>query len=366
MLSLSTDVPVQRLMMPKRRSLLRRTIPFIIIGLLAFALYLIFFVNIDEMIAIIKRTNLSIYSLSAVATILEMGFFALAWHYFLKPLSVKASFQKTFIYSWISNFVDLLVPAESVSGEISRVYLITRDGVDAGKAVASIVTQRILGTVIIIGALTFGALQLLIMRIPFPSLIQSLIFLVVTASAIFLSFIFVLCFKENWTQGLLNKIFSLIERISHGRWNLDGWRRKARKGVMEFHESIHFLGANPEKLILPVGFSIFSWFCGVLVYYLVFAAIGYVLNWSILIIVYTLVVALKSIPVGIPAEFGVTDIAMTILLGAFIGPEGLPIGAAATVLIRIITVWFRLIIGFCAVQWVGVKTLMESADLTSQ
>ncbi len=66
------------------------------------------------------------------------------------PLATVITFQKAFMYSLVSNFIDLLVPAESVSGEISRIYFVSRDGVNTGKAVASIVTQRILGMFIIL------------------------------------------------------------------------------------------------------------------------------------------------------------------------------------------------------------------------
>jgi uncharacterized protein (TIRG00374 family) len=334
-------------MMPKRKTLLYRTLPFLIIGLLAFVLYLVFFVNIDEMIATIKQTNVPIYLISVVATVAEVGLFSSAWHYFLKPLSATLPFKKAFMYVWASSFIDLLIPAESVSGEISRIYFITHDGVDGGKAVASVVTQRILGTFLIVGTLAIGASYLLIFQIPFPSLIQSLIFSVVW-------------FKENWTQNWIDKIIVFVERITRGRWNLNAWRDKARKDTRTFYESIRSFGANPKKLILPIGFSILSWFFSILVYYLVFAAMGYTLDWAILIVVYSLVIALKSIPVGVPWEFGVTEIAMTTLFVAFLGPQWLPISAAATILIRIATDGFRFVVGFGAVQWIGIKILMES------
>ena len=353
-------------MIPKRKTLLYRTLPFLILGILAFVLYLVFFVNIDEMIATIKRTNLSIYLLSVFATVAQMGLFSLAWHYFLKPLSASVSFKKAFLYTWASSFIDLLIPAESVSGEISRIYFITRDGVDAGKAVASVVTQRILGTFLIIGTLVSGALYLLMFQIYFPPLIQSLIFFVMFAAAIFLCLISIVCLKENWTQNLIDKIIVFVERVTRGRWNLNTWRDKVRKDTKVFYESLRFFGANPEKLILPILFSIMSWFFSILVYYLVFAAIGYVLDWAILILIYSLVVALKSIPVGIPWEVGVTEIAMTTLFGAFLGPQWLSIGAAATVLIRIATDMLRFVVGFGAIQWFGIKTLMESETPAGQ
>jgi hypothetical protein len=353
-------------MMPKRKTLLHRTIPFLIIGLLAFVLYLVFFVNIDEMIITIKQTNLSIYLISLVATIVEVALFSSAWHYFLKPLSATLPFKKAFMYVWASSFIDLLIPAESVSGEISRIYFITHDGIDTGKAVASVVTQRVLGTFLIIGTLISGALYLLIFQIPFPNLVQSLIYFVIAASAIFLCLVSIVWFKENWTQKLIDKIIVFAERITRGRWNLNAWRDKAKKDTKTFYESIHSFGANPKKLVFPILFSTLSWFFSILVYYLVFAAIGYVLNWAILIVVYSLVVTIKSIPVGIPWEFGVTEIAMTTLFAAFLGPEWFPISAAATILIRIVTDFFRFVVGFGAFQWIGIKTLTESETPVEQ
>lgn len=345
-----------------KRNLWRRTIPFLALGLLAFILYLFFFVNLSDMMTMIKQTNLAIYSLTLGVAIVEVYFFALAWQYYLAPLSARISFRKIFAYTWVSNFVDLLVPAESVSGEITRIYFLTRDGIDAGKAVASILIQRIFGTIFIASALLIGALNLWIWHVPFPSLIQSLMLLVIFTTAIFLSIIIALCLKESWTQKLVDKTISFIERVTRKRWNLDSWRNEAKKGVKAFYESIRAFATKPKRLLLPVSFSIISWVLGIFIYYLVFSAIGYTLDWTILIIVYSLVVTIKSIPIGVPAEVGVTEIAMTTLFGAFLGPGWLPIGAAATILIRIVTVWFRFVIGFCAFQWIGVKSLLENGS----
>ena len=66
---------------------------------------------------------------------------------------------------------------------------------------------------------------------------------------------------------------------------------------------------------------------------------------------------------GVPWEFGVTEIAMTTLFGAFLGPEWLPIGAAATILIRIVTDLFRFVVGFGAIQWIGIKMVVESENI---
>ena len=354
--------------MLKRKNLLHKTVPFILIGLLAFVLYLVFMVNINEMIAVIRQTNFNIYLLSFVATLAEMFFFALAWHYFLVPLSTSMSFKKVFLYSWIGNFIDLLVPAESVSGEISRVYFVSHEGVDAGKVVVSVLMQRVFGMLLNIGALTISALYLLILKASLPSLIQNLVLLVVVTTSLFLILFLVLCFKENWMLKLVDKIFDkvivFLKRVSGKRWNLDEWKERTAKSVKTFYKALKVLSTNPKKLILPVIFSIFAWFFSIVTYYLVFAAMGYTISLATLIIVHSLVIALKSVPVGIPAEVGVTEIAMTTLFGAF--NMSLDVSAAATVLIRIVTVWFRLVIGFGVVQWVGLRGVLENKNFVGR
>ena len=95
--------------------------------------------------------------------------------------------------------------------------------------------------------------------------------------------------------------------------------------------------------------------------FLVFVSLGYPIHFNFVIIVYSISVAIRSIPLGIPGEVGVMEVVMTTLYTAFLGIEFVSLCAAATVLIRVLTVWFRLFIGFMAVQWVGIKALTGSS-----
>ena len=100
-----------------------------------------------------------------------------------------------------------------------------------------------------------------------------------------------------------------------------------------------------------------------MVVFLVFVAIGY-LEPSVPIlflevaVVTTLLGTIKSVPLGIPAEVGLPDIAMAGFFTLFGIP--LDVSAAATILTRILTVWLRFLIGFIAIQWFGFKRLMDS------
>jgi uncharacterized membrane protein YbhN (UPF0104 family) len=76
-----------------------------------------------------------------------------------------------------------------------------------------------------------------------------------------------------------------------------------------------------------------------------------------------IVLAVKSIPVGVPFEVGLPEITMTTLYSVGFGvPPG--IAATATILSRLITLWFRFFIGFLAQQWLELKPILAPVNNT--
>jgi len=350
-------------MIPEKRVLTKRTLPLLLIGLLIFIAYLYFFVNIPEMIATFKGINLFYYSLAVVVLLLNMLFSALVWQYFLRSLSINVPFRKTFLFDFIGSFVDQLVPAESISGDASRAYLMSKDsGENAGKVVASVVSDRILSMIITLSSLIISSTSLFILNYKLPSLVLNLILLVVIGITISLVFIFLLCLKEELTQKIIDSLLRFSNFLLRGRLKLTSLRSKTRKALRVFHQSIEFLGGNPRSLVWPVVFSVVAWLLSVFVSFLVFVSLDHPISFNVAIIVYSISCAIQTIPVGIPAEVGPVEIIMTSLYIALLGPQlgsqAAPVSAAATVLIRLITVWLKFFMGFVAFQWVGIKALV--------
>ena len=353
-------------MIPEKRVLIKRTLPLLLIGLLIFITYLYFFVDIHEMIANVKGINLFYYSLAVVVLLLGMVFNALAWQYFLRPLSVNVPFRKTLLFAWIGSFVDILVPAESISGDASKAYLMSKDsGENMGKVVASIVGHRILSMIITLSSLIIGSLSLFILQYKLPSFILNLILLVALGTVISLVFLFLLCFREQLTQKIIDSLLRFFAFILRGRLQLASLRAKTRKALSVFHQSMEALGRNPRSLVQPVVFSVVAWLLSVLLSFLVFVSLGHTVSIGVLIIIYSIVCSIKTVPIGVLGGVGPMEIVMTglyiALLGPQLGPQAAPVGAAATVLTRIITVWFKLLIGFVAFQWAGIKSLIGSS-----
>jgi len=76
---------------------------------------------------------------------------------------------------------------------------------------------------------------------------------------------------------------------------------------------------------------------------------------SAIVIVYSITVGIQTIPIGIPGEVGIPEIVMTTLYTLL----GVPIAmsAVATLLIRVLTLWVKLLIGGVVVQWLGIRAL---------
>jgi len=356
-------------MITEKRSIMRRGIPLLLIGLSIFLVYLYFFfggvTGLTDISAKLQTANLFYYSLAFISIILSMLFSSLTWYRLLNLLSIRIAFRKVFLYRWVGTFVDLLIPAESISGELSKAYLVSKNSsVDSGKAMASIVSHRILTMTITFGGLITSSVYFFLKYRPTEFVLGFTLVLVASCSALSIVLLGYLSVREHTTKIIVNWVISFVGRISRGRWKLTEFRSKAEKMLKAFHRGIDILARNPRGLTWPVVFSIMSWFCNLLVVFLVFTSIDFKISFISIIIVYSISASLQTIPLGIPGEVGFMEIVMMTLYTLL----GVPIdvSAAATMLIRIVTLWFTLAVGYASVQWIGIKAVMGSKQSNSE
>jgi len=350
-------------MIIEKRLVMKRGIPLLLIGLSIFLVYLYFFfggvTGLADIAAKIQTANILYYSLAFISITLSMLFSSLTWHRLLNLLSIRAAFRKAFLYSWVGTFVDLLIPAESISGELSKAYLMSKNsGVNSGKVMASIVSHRILTMTVTFGGLIISSIYFFFKYRPTEFVLNFILIFIAGSTALSIVLLGYISVREHTTKKIVNLVISLVGRISRGRWELTGLRSKAEKMLKAFHQGIDILARNPTGLTWPVVFSIISWLFNLIAAFLVFASVGYEIPLSKIIIVYCISAALQNIPVGVPGEVGFMEIVMTTLYTMLGVP--LDVSAAATVLIRIVTVWFRLAVGYAFVQWIGIKALLGS------
>lgn len=335
------------------------------VGVLAFVLYLYLFnVDIPQIIETIRGINLSVYLLAVVFVVLEVFFFALSWHSLINFLSVRLSVVRSFLYVWYGIFMDIVIPAESISGEVSRVYLVTREqNGTSGKVVASLVIHRLIGMAINIVSL-FTGLALLLIAGQVNGLVLNLTLFLVSTTIVFLVLIVLLCVKEQWTMGVVDAVTRFVVYVSRGRWKLAKVREDVKKAARMFHDSVKEFGHSPKTVVTSVFFYVLTWLSSLGISYAVFASLNYPVQWSVIIVTSSIVVAVKSIPMGVPFEVGLPEITMTTLYGALSPDMTLGIAATATILNRLLTVWLRFFIGFAIQQWLEFKAIRSvDADI---
>jgi uncharacterized protein (TIRG00374 family) len=288
----------------------------------------------------------------------------------MKALSIKISIRKTYAFMWVSTFFDSLVPAQSVSGEISRVYLMSKEpNPEPGKVVCSLIAHRVIMSLITIATLLIGVSMIFVSGYSLPTFVTYVIWLVTIATVAFLVLVLVLLVKEKWTERIVDTLLRFVVRIFRRRWRLEELRERVLEELRRFYDGLAILTEDPKHFISPVIFSLISWFFSILVSFLVFVALGFAINWSlvsVVIVVFALSLMIKNVPLGVP-EVGLPEIIMSFLFGPFgLGaPLGITsdVGFAITILSRLASFWFKFVLGFVVTQWVGLKTIMEGMKL---
>jgi len=342
----------------------RKTLLFPLIGLVAFFAYIYLFqVDIATIIATAQRADPLPYALATALSLVEVFFFSVSWRVLVNFLMIKLSVVKSYLFVWYGIFVDTIVPAESVSGEALRVYLITREQGNSkcGQVVASLVTHRLLGMSMNVAVLIIG-MALLFTETQINPLIFNLILFLTVGITVTLLLIMLFSFKEMWILKVIDWLTRLGKFLSRGKWHgqLTKIKEDACRIAKSFHDSMKEFKHNPQALVFSLFYLILSWIFSLSIPYLVFMSLRLSVPWSVILITSAIVLAVKSIPLGIPFEVGIPEITMTTLYTSLGVPAG--ISATATILTRLITLWLRFFIGFIAQQWLELRPVLAPAD----
>jgi uncharacterized protein (TIRG00374 family) len=341
----------------------------VVAGLALFLLYLYFFVPFNELIEAVQRINPVYFSLAFCALFASVALFALAWKLLLSLLSVKTSFLKAFQFVWVENFVDLVIPGEPVSGELSKIYLMSKEpGASYGNVVASAVGQRM-------AAVSVSAIGLLASVLYFASVYRPPLLVLGFAGAVLLGdiiviiLLFYLATRKEATQRVANWFFTVLTKVSRGHWKPGQLNERVIKSLDIFHEGILILNLHRKSLVLPVVLTALSWLSDLSIAILVFLSLGFIgttIPISAIIIVYLITGAIQYLPIGvIPGEVGLAEIIMTTLFALLGSSQFISIFAVATVLIRALTFWTRLLVSGLVVQLVGMENLLPRPALAT-
>lgn len=348
----------------KIRLSFRTSIALSVAGFLVFVLYLYFFVGFESIFMILRQLNpveySFYYSLTIAAILLSLAFYSMAWHELLKDLSLDLSFRKAFLYSFVGNFVDLALPLETVSGEVTRLYLIRRDIKNGiGKAVASLVYHRIISISTTLIALIISSIYLIT---SYSIQIEVIFFLslVMICTAATITLLLYLSLSDKAAGKIVDLLIKMVSFFIKDEEKILHLRERVMSDLSVFHSAAELFGRNPRRLVKPFTYSYFSWFFQLAIYLLVFYALG--ISWILrcipqMVVVFSITLAVQTIPVGFPV--GLVEFVMTYLYNILLGTSP-AVNGLATSLIRLVTFWFQILVGFMIVQWLGIKRVLQT------
>ncbi len=327
----------------------------LILGLVAFVLYLYFYVNPAEVLFILSKTNMAIYTTSFVSYTLFALFSSFVWRSLLKDLAVVITVQKAFLFTWVGLFFEATVPQVGWSGEISKTYFLNKDAdIDSAKIGASVVGQKIFTITITVVAMALG-LGLVLISYSLPPLVTFLIAFVLGLSTLSAVLIYFVSFNPAATATLLNWGIRM-GTFFRKSWAPQNFKLKAEEVLGGFHSGMEQLRAKPRILIKPIIYAVVSFICEVSVIFLTFIALGFPVPVDKVLIVFTLTGTLQTVGVTF---FGFPELIMSVSFSALGIPAALSV--SVTLLTRIVSLWFRLIISYSALQWAGVKIIRQTA-----
>ena len=342
----------------------KASVAFMLAGLLGFILYLYFFVGFNSMLEILEKINpfeySFYYSLTIAAILVSMIFYSMTWYELLKVLSLNLSLRKAFLYSCVGNFVDLVLPLETVSGELTRLYLIQQDVKnDVGRAVASLVYHRIISISTTLISLIASSLYLIIAYNVRMDIILFLSTVAICTAATIILLLY-LSLDERAAERIVNLLIRIVSFFIKNEEELASLKEKAISDLSVFHRAVVSFGRNPRILAKPFLYSYLSWFSQLAVYLLVFYALG--IPWIFycvpqMMVVFSITLAVQTIPIGFPV--GLVELVMTYLYNILLGTSP-AMNGLATSLIRIVTFWLQILVGFLIIQWLGIRRILQT------
>jgi uncharacterized protein (TIRG00374 family) len=333
---------------------------FMILGLIAFIAYLAFFIKIDSLITLLTSLNLEQYSLYfslAILSLVLMVFFdSLICYYLLQGLKVKIKLAKMVLYNWIGNFVEMVIPCETVCGEVTRIYLIQKDTkTNVGISAAPVVSSRIISTVVYTAGLLVGSIFLALGgKLPFYLLGTLLLISFGTVGA--LGLFFYSAIKDGADMKMVNLVTHILKIITKNPAKLEQRKEKIQTTIFSFAEAFKIFKRNPKLLIKPTIFAIIGYIFNLLIFLMVFYALNFkAITLPSLAVVYFVSSTVETLTSGFPV--GAVEITMINLYSALSVP--LVIAGAATTMTRLLTYWCQVLIGYPLLQFTGLKQLVK-------
>lgn len=332
-----------------------------IVGLIVFILYLYFFVGLTEILPVFEHINYMrfslLYSLAIAASLFGTLLFSASWRRLLGALSIKISLTKAFQYHSVGNFVDLVVPCQTVCGEVTRVQLVYREARENyGRILASAFVNRILVNIISVFGLSAGVISILLSHSAISGYLMGPLLVIMIGTLIYNVVLISMAARYGTAKKLFSGFLRFVEIITFKRFKTEKLLARAQGPLLSFETGFQMFREDPKCLVMPSVFLFLSWVSGVVSFVLVFFALGYFfLPIDFFLMGFALTISIQGVAAIL--SVGTLDIFMTKFLGLY----NITFGASgvAVLLVRFIIFWLQIILGYAIIQLVGARRLLS-------
>lgn len=334
----------------------KRSLLFMVIGLVVFLVYLYFFIGIPRIVEVLSGIDstqyIVFYSLSLLSVLASVFFWSAAWNSILSALSVKLTYRRSYLYYWVGYFSDLVLPCATVCGEITRLYLVEQDTHKGyGILAASAIANRIVAYTIVTIGLYSGAI-LIFLKPDIPTVISNLFVIFLIGVTIYYVVLVYLAVVKQAAKNITTVVNKILKALRPKKYK--DKEAVAEESLQNYYEGFTRFRENRRLLIRPFVFHLTSYVLGIMVYILIFYALGIPATPEFYVVIYFIATAVQDAA----ASFSVGS--LDIILASIFLLYGMDPGISGitALLLRSAGFWFPLFVGFICVQILGTRTLI--------
>ena len=209
--------------------------------------------DVGAAVDVLRQANLAIVALMAVCVVLDVASRAARWHSLLAPIA-RIRYLHVLGYTFVGYLANNVLPARL--GELVRSHALGEgEGLSRTTVLGTVVVERIVDTVIVVGLAALAVLTLGVGGIVSTAVVLGAIFVGVLVISLALSVV------SHRLPGA-ERATALVERVPR----LLDLARRLRDGLS--------VVSRPRTVIAAIGFSVLAWTFSILTFVLGGAAIG--------------------------------------------------------------------------------------------
>lgn len=303
----------------KNRSLLRRMAPGLALGFLVF-IAVGLAGDLREVSKVITDFNWALFPIALIFTLFNYALRFLKWHYYLRQIGARDISWSSSLRLFMGGFPLAMTPGK-VGEALKGVWIKQRCGLPVARGISVVVAERISDGLAVLGLSTLG---------------------VIASPRYWPAFAVVLI-------GLLGVIIlSQIRPVALWILHLGSripFLKKTVSSLQEFYEGSYSL-FKPTSTLLAVGLGAISWLGEGIGFYIILTGLGLepgvkLLSLAIFCLSFSTIVGAVS---ALPGGLGAAEVSIAGML-ALLGNIDASTAAAATLLIRLATLWFGVLLG---------------------